>query len=45
MCKQAVAVKPKTIGEHLKHKRLQQYLFQADLAKLLGVDIDSVRHW
>jgi transcriptional regulator with XRE-family HTH domain len=29
----------------VKRKRLQQHLFQADLAKLLGVDIGSVRNW
>ena len=43
--KQAVAIKPSTVGEHVKRKRLQHHLFQVDLAKLFGVDIGSVRNW
>lgn len=42
--KQASAVKPRTVGEHVRRKRLQQHVFQADLAKLFGVDIGSVRN-
>lgn len=34
-----------TVGEHVKRKRLQQHLFQKDLAKLFGVDLGSVRNW
>ena len=45
MCKQASVAEPKTIGEHIRRCRLQLHLFQADLARLLGVDIASVRNW
>jgi DNA-binding transcriptional regulator YiaG len=45
MCKQASPVEPKTLGEHVRRRRLQLHLFQADLAKLFGVDIASVRNW
>ena len=37
--------KPNTIGEHIRRRRLQLHLFQADLAKLFGVDIASIRNW
>ncbi|MGA2140658.1 MAG: hypothetical protein ABSH14_17540 [Verrucomicrobiia bacterium] len=36
---------PNTIGEHVRRRRLQLHLFQADLAKLFGVDLGSVRNW
>jgi DNA-binding transcriptional regulator YiaG len=45
MCKQGLAAEPRTIGEHVKRKRLQKHLFQADLAKVIGVDVGSVRNW
>ena len=34
-----------SIGQHIRRRRLQLHLFQADLAKLFGVDIASVRNW
>ena len=37
--------KPNTIGEHIRRRRLQLHLFQADLAKLFGVDIGTIRNW
>jgi Helix-turn-helix len=43
--KQAIAIKLRTVEEHIKRKRLQQHLFQADLAKLFGVLLGSVRNW
>jgi DNA-binding transcriptional regulator YiaG len=36
---------PKTLGEHIKQRRLELHLFQAQLAKLLGVDRISVQNW
>ena len=35
----------KTLGEHVKRRRLERHLFQAQLAKLLGVDRVSVQNW
>jgi len=42
---QVVPKEANTIGDHLKRRRLRLHLFQADVAKLLGVDIGSVRKW
>jgi DNA-binding XRE family transcriptional regulator len=36
---------PKTIGEHLKRRRLELHPFQADLAKMFGVDPMSIVNW
>jgi transcriptional regulator with XRE-family HTH domain len=36
---------PKSIGEHLKKRRLQLRLLQADVAKLLNVCEDTVTGW
>jgi hypothetical protein len=33
---QAAATEPKTLGEHLKKRRLELHLFQKDVAKLIG---------
>ena len=44
-CTQSVPKVPKTLGEHLKRRRLELHLFQADLAKMLGVDVESIRNW
>ena len=38
-------VKPKTIGEKLKKKRMDMGLFQKDVAKLIGVSTDTVTYW
>jgi len=42
---QAAPTEPKTIGDHLKRRRLALHLFQSDLAKLFGVDIMSIGNW
>ncbi|MEI6575087.1 MAG: helix-turn-helix transcriptional regulator [Bacteroidota bacterium] len=36
---------PKTIGEHLRKKRLEEKLLQKDVAKMLGVTEDTVTNW
>ena len=37
--------RPVTIGEHIRRKRMDLKLFQADLAKLFGVCEDSITGW
>jgi DNA-binding XRE family transcriptional regulator len=44
-CTQAVPKEQVTIGDHLKGRRLERHLFQADLAESFGVDVASVRNW
>jgi DNA-binding XRE family transcriptional regulator len=44
-CTQVVPRKPRTIGDHIKRRRLELHLFQSDVAKQLGVDIASVQNW
>lgn len=36
---------PKTIGEHLRKKRLQSKLLQKELAELLNVSEDRITYW
>lgn len=36
---------PKTIGEHIRKKRMQVGLFQNDVARLLNVTADCVTYW
>jgi len=36
---------PKTVGEHLRKKRMELKLLQSDLAKILGVSTDCVTYW
>ena len=38
-------VRPKTIGEKLKKKRLDMGLYQKDVAKILGVDVNTITNW
>ena len=40
-----IPTEPKTIGEHLKRRRLELHLFQTDLAKMFDVDEASIRNW
>ena len=44
-CTQIVPTEPRTVGEHLKRRRLELHLFQSDLAKMFGVNEASVRNW
>ncbi|MGD0061209.1 MAG: helix-turn-helix domain-containing protein [Verrucomicrobiia bacterium] len=45
MCKQASPVEPKTVGEHVRRRRLQLHLFQSDLATVFGVDVVTIGGW
>jgi transcriptional regulator with XRE-family HTH domain len=36
---------PKTLGEHLRKRRLERHLLQTQLARLFGVDRVSVQNW
>lgn len=42
---QAVPVKPKTIGEHIRKRRIGLHLLQKDLARELGVHTATVQNW
>jgi transcriptional regulator with XRE-family HTH domain len=44
-CTQTPPTMPKTIGDHLKAKRLELHLFQSDLARLMGVHMGSIQNW
>jgi len=44
-CTQAAPAAPKTIGEHIKRRRLQLHLLQSQVADLLGVHPASVQNW
>jgi len=44
-CTQIVPTEPKTIGEHIKKRRLALHLLQADLAKRFGVHCGSIQSW
>ena len=36
---------PQSIGEHIRKRRLEQNLFQADVARLIGVEETSIYNW
>ena len=36
---------PKTLGEHLRNRRMKMHLFQKDLAELFNVSEDCVTYW
>lgn len=38
-------VRPKTIGEKIKKKRLDKGLYQKDVAKIIGVDVNTITLW
>ena len=40
-----IPTEPRTVGEHLKCRRLELHLFQSDLAKMFGVDPVSIVNW
>ena len=44
-CTQVVPTETSTIGDKLKKVRLQRHLFQADLARQLGVDPATIHNW
>jgi transcriptional regulator with XRE-family HTH domain len=44
-CTQTAPREPKTLGEHIKKRRIELHLLQSQLAKRLGVDRISVQNW
>jgi DNA-binding transcriptional regulator YiaG len=44
-CTQTASKAPKTLGEHVKKRRLELHLLQSQLARLLRVDRASVQNW
>jgi DNA-binding XRE family transcriptional regulator len=38
-------MRAKTIGERIRKKRLDMGLFQEDVAKIIGVDVNTVTNW
>lgn len=44
-CTQVAPTQPQTIGEHLKRRRLALHLMQKDVAKQLGVHVESLKNW
>ena len=44
-CTQVIPTEPRTVGEHLKRRRLELHLFQSELAMMFGVDEASIRNW
>ena len=44
-CTQTIPTHPKTVGEHLKTYRLKYHLMQNEVAKRLGVHVESLKNW
>ncbi len=44
-CTQTPPVQPKTIGDHLRVHRHTLHLLQQEVAKRLGVHVESVKNW
>jgi DNA-binding XRE family transcriptional regulator len=42
---QPVPIQPKTLGEHIRKRRLEKHLLQTQLAKILSVDRVSIQNW
>ena len=38
-------MRPRTIGEKLKKKRLDMGLFQKDIAEIIGLDVNTITNW
>ncbi|MFX0066100.1 MAG: helix-turn-helix domain-containing protein [Candidatus Hermodarchaeota archaeon] len=38
-------IRPKTLGERIKKKRMDMGLFQKDIARIIGVSTDTVTNW
>jgi len=36
---------PKTVGDHIRKKRMDLKLFQRDIAKIIGVDECTIHNW
>ena len=44
-CTQVAPERQRTIGDHIKRRRLELHLFQSDLAKFFGVDPMTIVNW
>jgi len=44
-CTQSAPAEPKTVGQHLKARRLALHRFQSDVAKELGAEKTSLQNW
>jgi transcriptional regulator with XRE-family HTH domain len=42
---QAIAVEPKTLGQHLRKRRIELHLLQHEVSRVLGVHKGSVQNW
>ncbi len=42
---QTAPKEPKTLGEHIRKRRIECHLLQTQLAEFLGVDRISVQNW
>jgi len=38
-------LRPKTLGEHIKKKRMDMGLYQKDVARIIGVSTDTITNW
>ena len=38
-------MRPKTLGERIKKKRMDMGLFQKDVARIVGVSTDTITNW
>lgn len=44
-CAVAFTAEPKTLGEHLRKRRVELGLLQKDMAPLVGADLKTVSNW
>jgi DNA-binding transcriptional regulator YiaG len=42
---QTMPANPKTIGDHIRRRRLALHIFQKDLAHRLGVNVETLKNW
>jgi len=38
-------LRPKTLGDRIKKKRMDMGLFQRDVARIIGVSVDTITNW
>jgi len=43
--KYAYSENPKTLGEHIRKKRIESHQTQSEVASLIGVDVDTITTW
>ena len=44
-CTQTTPHQPQTLGEHLKKRRLELHLLQTEVARRIGVHVESIKNW